>query len=210
MANSNQTYTPKKQSYDALKTLYFVVIGLSVIKSIETLTQNISSAVTWFLFISFLTTIVRFSQGVARVFKETRGYPVIDFYMFFLHGMAFYAMAMNLSEISNFIFAFVVMLGIDSVWLLIIGKKESWLFNKAESQWLLSNIILLFILCILYLMCYKFDNDNAALLFAFITAIISVYAARKDWTINRNYYLMSEKKEDRKNLFFFWKKLLIS
>lgn len=194
--NMDSSQSPEKrvQTHETLKTIYFVVTGLSIVKALEVILEEfskpivINNAVVIFLAVSFFFTIVRFCQGVSRVLSDVRVYVIFDFYGFFLHAMAFYFMANNISNVEWFARWFLIMLLIDSTWLMYIFFRKKCTFTKVEKQWLHSNIVLSFLLVLLWNSSALTANDFGKILISLSLTIMSLIAAYFDWKKNKSYY----------------------
>jgi len=196
MANSNKKIEKLMQMHDVLKTIYFVVAGLSIVKALEvvhktftssTLLEINSKPITVLLFITFLVTIVRFCQGVSRVLADQRTYAIFDFYGFFIQGICFFFMAVNIVNVNIFIIYFLVMLFVDSMWLISISYKDAFKYTKVERQWLHSNFIILAVVTPILYLSFRYHLNNNILLTSVVT-LISVVAAYFDHVRNNTYY----------------------
>ena len=173
--------TNNKTGQNPLETLYFVVIALCITKAIKDLVDNWFLLTQFLLFLSFTVTVVRFSEGVARIFKQKRDYPILDFYGFFAHAMVFYWMAKKIPEPGAFLIAFAVMLVFDTIWILGIGALRKWDFYKPEKQWLLSNSLLLIIWGLLFLFCREWSERCLAILILLFSFGFSVWDECYNW-----------------------------
>lgn len=119
-------------SVEALKMIYYVIIGLAVTEALritfveqgekfsEIKTENQTEIL---LLLAFLFTLVRFVHGASIHLEmdkkdlKTTWKPLWDFAGFVLHGSLFYMMAVSLKKLSNFLGLFALMVGVDAAWI---------------------------------------------------------------------------------------------
>ncbi len=214
--NTQQKEVKKRQAKTpALETLYFVIAGLSLIKSIEVLYSCFSRefyqiCIVILLFLVFVMTLVRFCQGVSLVFNIERDFPIRDFYGFFFQGLAFYTMACTLKRIDYFLSAFIAMIIIDTGWIVLIVYNKGCDIKKFEIQWIRSNSLLLIVLG--YLLVFNFNYINfttskaAGIIASVIIFICSLVASKWDWLANKEFYWREAKQLQEKQLSLsqFW------
>lgn len=195
VADSDKTKQNIIQTHDVLKTIYFVVVGFSIIKALEILTRAFSviktdeRVIIVTLFISFLVTIVRFCQGVSRVLAEEKIYVISDFYGFFLQGIGFFFIAININNINSFIFGFLFMLFVDSAWLIYIFCNNDCTFTKVERQWLHSNFVIIILWAILLIIMFFNHYPRKEITLSILILVISIVAACFDERKNKDYYM---------------------
>ena len=174
------------KSLSGLKTVYSVVIALSVTEAIKsifdievyknTLGINLELLPT---FIILIITLVPFYQGANKYLSETQKDKnhkasferMIDFGFFFLESLLFYWIALLINEKIIFFKIMSVLLILDVSWLLTVLCWNKDLFNRIK-YWFILNLILVFLLLFLF---HKNFYDINVLLIIFIIRTICDY-----------------------------------
>jgi len=183
---SEQTRSASKE---VLKMIYYIIIALAITESLNKLfLYNIT---TLYLIIAFLFTTCRFAHGASihlDVYSRKRYKPLFDFIEFFFQAGLFYLMSTVLTEPQNFSFLFIIMLLSDAIWLIILWSIKYIEPDKTHKQWLMSDIIIIFILSFLLLIpCLAIQYD----LFSLIVMITSIIATLADYIFNKDFYFPS-------------------
>lgn len=163
-------------SLSGLKTVYSVVIALSITEAIKSIFDievykntygiNLGLLPTFSIFI---ITLIPFYQGALRYLSEIqkdKNYKtslkrIIDFVFFFLESLLFYWIALLINEKILFFKIMTVLLISDILWLITVLYYKKDLFNKIK-WWCILNFILVILLLLLFYMNYY--NINVLLL----------------------------------------------
>ena len=187
--------TAYRNSIDALKTVYYVVIGLAITEALNrTFTKDGSFiCIEYFklnkfmLMLAFLFTICRFTHGASihlGRFAKRKHKPIIDFAGFIFHGSLFYIMAIAIDKPFWFFISFVAMLLVDVAWLWILKHLDFITATSTENQWLKSDIIVLVAFGIFYF----FDKSISSNYISFCILLVSFLAAKIDYRKNWDFY----------------------
>lgn len=197
MDNLNGKET-RKSSKEALKIVYYVIIGLSfqevlirtflennVFRGFGLLSpENLSSLI---LLIAFMLTIIRFVHGASihlDMQARNRFKPLIDFVEFFIQASLFYLMAISIRNPPAFIFFFICMLISDGFWILLLISLKFIDFDFTSIEWLIHNAILILSFAFLYLI----DNTLATQLTLGGILVLSILGFITDYTLNNKFY----------------------
>jgi len=142
-------------------------------------TDNI---ILWAFFIVFLSTVVRFVHGAMRHFDiyyiekpegiNWRGQPLWDFFFLGFEAFIFFVLAFSLYEQTRFVTSYLVLLVIDSVWLIGVfftHIKKVW--SGTPRNWIIANLIVLGSTGIPWIW---YHNDNTRPLWLLIIFLITV------------------------------------
>ena len=187
-------------SKDALKVIYYVIIGIAITQSLDgvfidsgvfvgvNLFDHVH-LIPFFLLMAFLPTICRFVHGASihldsihtGTFKT-----LIDFVGFFLQAIFFYLMALTIDNIVVFAVLFIMMLLMDAIWLItlcVIGYQN---FKGTACQWVFSDAILVVVL----LASSRLSDLNviSSLLTAIFILVASLSATFFDYFQNKSFY----------------------
>lgn len=121
-----------KRSIDSLQRLYTIVVGLAVTEALRNFLMPSTPPTPWWAnwraLIILLITIVPFYHGANGHLdqsylygfdgrrREKRYALVIDFFVLFLEGVLFFALALSLNDFDRFVRLFQVILLADVVW----------------------------------------------------------------------------------------------
>jgi hypothetical protein len=165
-----------EESLSGLKTVYSVVIALSVTEAIKSIFDIEVYKNTYGInlellpaFIIFIITLIPFYQGANKYLSEIQKDKnhkasferIIDFTFFFLESLLFYWIALLINEKILFFKIMTVLLLLDILWLLSVLCYNKDLFNKIK-WWCKLNFILVILLLFLFYMNYY--NINVLLL----------------------------------------------
>lgn len=196
MDNMGKNYESSK---DALKTLYYVIIGFAITEALSRTFLINSSFIgrrifdlgrlpCTMLLLSFMPTICRFVHGATihlDMFTEESNKPFCDFMGFFLQALFFYMMAITLEKPSWFLLFFLLMLIFDALWLVILKKMKYISFNSTEKQWLRSDVVLSVVFIILL---FYFYPKGSPVFLAILILMASSTAAFFDYYKNWEFY----------------------
>ena len=196
---SEETKNTFESSINALKTVYYVIIGLAITEALKrTFTQGglfvgkeVFGLNRILLVLAFILTICRFVHGASihlGKFSEKSHKPLLDFAGFIFQGILFYIMALALSKQPWFLITFIIMLFFDTVWLLILKIGKIIVFTSTEKQWLRSDIIMMLLFVVLLFVANFIDKTLSSLfsmLYVFMTALLATYF---DYKRNWNFY----------------------
>jgi hypothetical protein len=185
----------RKASKDALRAIYYVVIGLALKEALshafskngEFVGSNMFDSKhlpTTLLFFAFLPTAIRFVHGASihiDALSEKRYKPLFDFVGFIAQASFLYLMAITLATPTDFAWLIVTMLLVDTIWLFVLHMTNFHPIQKTERQWIGSNIVVSIIVGIL-LGCEAFPHG------AWIVTVTAVAAAAFDYYLNRTFY----------------------
>jgi hypothetical protein len=189
-----------KSGRQALRSLYFLIIGLALTKSISTLfasngvtnqfsLPNLSEG---FLFLVFMSFITRFSLGAYRVLsadieiEHRRPKIVCDIIGFFIQALAFYVYSVNFYDLMLSQYTIIFISLTDLIWLLIlrIGYK---IRGDVDAQWLKHNVIIILLLGINILVFHAKSFVGISFLI-----IVSAIAAALDFVKNADFYFSTK------------------
>jgi hypothetical protein len=187
----------RSASKDALKTIYFVILGIAVTESLEGafldrgrfIGHDIVKPSHWtsiLLLLAFLPTAVRFAHGSSihmDVMHEKAYKPLLDFIGFLVQASILYLMSEALDRARTFTILFSLLLVFDTLWLVMLRWRRYLVFGKTEWQWLTTNGILLVIFVIAYVLVPLLGRWAGA-----IVAIGAVGATIADYVMNRDFY----------------------
>jgi hypothetical protein len=191
-------------SKDALKTLYFVVLGIAVTESLESafldrgefvghqLVEH-SHVARIFLLLAFLPTAVRFAHGASihmDVMHEKAYKPVLDFIGFMVQACVLYMMAETLDRTKTFMILFALLLVFDSAWLGMLRWRRYLVFGKTEWQWLMANGGM-FVTFVIAVVLASMNGPLGAVL----VMVVAIGATIADYVMNREFYFPLEELE---------------
>ena len=205
MTENSQAQGSAKQvvaaSKNALKTVYYVIVGLAITKAMDTAFLGNADIIAIsgvkdildgnnLLFLAFLLTAVRFFHGASihfDVVNESDGSSktMIDFIGFIIQGIMLYIMAYSLNSTITFVVFFMLMLVFDIFWLLSLRVFKYLEFRETECQWLISNILVVLIYLFL-LICFPSDYHEYHL--SVIVLVVSFLATLADYFMNKKFY----------------------
>jgi len=200
---AHKTANAHKASKDALRAIYYVVFGLALkealghafVKDGRFVGSGMFDSAQWpttLLFLAFLPTAIRFVHGASihfEAFSSERYKPIFDFTGFLIQASFLYLMAITLAAPRDFAWLFIVMLLIDTAWLLVLHLSEFHQAQKTEWQWIVSNIAVVCIVTGLL----RFE---ASLEDAWVITATSIAATLFDYYFNREFYFPKEKPND--------------
>ena len=146
-------------SVEGLKILYMVVAGLALATGLEQFVVTESgqlkiewSSLSFWFFVIFITTVVRFVHGAMRHFDRTYSeqpetvnwqisQPLWDFVGLGMEAFIFFILAYSLGNHWRFINYYLVLLLVDCLWLFIISlpnMKHYWSENR--KWWTIANL----------------------------------------------------------------------
>ena len=167
-------------SLSGLRTVYSVVIALSVTEAIKLIFDIGVYKTTYGInlellptFIIFIITLIPFYQGANKYLSEIQKDKnhkasferIIDFAFFFLESLLFYWIALLINEKILFFKIINVLLALDILWLLSVRCFNKDLFSKMK-WWCNLNIIAIILLLISFY--YNFYDVNILLLMFFL------------------------------------------
>lgn len=192
---SNRT---RLSSSNALKTVYYVIIGLSIQEALriaflddsnKLIGLNIILTERWtinVLFIALLFTVIRFVHGASIHLDDidsTKYKLLTDFFGFFTQGCIFYLMANSLMTANWFCILFASLALLDTIWLLFIFYVHK-LKSSTMKQWVTSNICIFVVLLGVLLFDYQITSSYAL----FVVFSISILATAWDYWSNKDFY----------------------
>lgn len=189
----------RKSSVNALKTIYYVIIGLAITEALHRTFVRDGAFIgldcfrenglpTFFLLCAFLCTVCRFVHGASLHLDrglEKHLKPLFDFIAFFIQASFFYLMALSLDKPRIFSSLFGLMLLSDATWLILLRIKnyieEPY---KTANQWLLSDCIIIIALFLVY----KVDTTMASIWSAVAVLTVAAIATFLDYYCNKHFY----------------------
>jgi len=194
-------------SVTALKSVYYVVIGLAITealtrtfieggKFIGFTVLNLANLPTTLLLLAFVPTICRFVHGASMHLdvESSKRYKLLwDFFGFLLQGALFYLMALSLRAPQAFALLFILMLASDVGWVILLVVVKYIEADRVVKQWLRSDITLIVILIVLLaatkLLCPKVvSKEVACICSASVLCLLSILATLWDYVANRDFY----------------------
>jgi hypothetical protein len=188
----------RRSSANALKTVYYVIVGLAITEALRRAFLKEGSFLGWQVFarnnltptillFTLLPTICRFVHGASihlDMISEKRYKPLYDFFWFFIQASLFYLMAVSLQKPIAFSFLFGFMLLFDAFWLIFLRVKRYIELSGTEKQWLWSDFCIVGALLAIYLM----DTTMACIWSAVVILIVAVVATVLDYFLNKSFY----------------------
>jgi len=184
-------------SKEALKTIYYVVVGIAITEALSrTFVQDgkflglklldLLHLPAMLLLVTFLITSSRFVHGASIHLGDIHaggGKALLDFCGFFLQATLFYVMSLSVRDSIAFVVSFVVLLFGDALWLFVLCRLGYVPFRDTARQWVYSDIaIVLILLALVY-----FDRE-LRLSSVIIIAVASSAAAVVDYKMNWAFY----------------------
>jgi hypothetical protein len=193
----------RKASKDALRAIYYVVIGLALkealshafVKDGAFIGLDMFNSVqrpTTLLFLAFLPTAIRFVQGASihiDALATKRYKPILDFAGFLVQASFLYLMAITLTVPRDFAWLLILMLIVDTIWLIALQLSDLHPVQNTELQWIVSNVA---VICIVDGLLQLDPSPNDA----WTITVTAVAAALFDYYLNREFYLPAEKSND--------------
>lgn len=172
-------------SINALKMIYYVIIGLAFAKALTIVLKDGSVI----LLFAFFFTICRFVHGASihlrmDIDSEKRWKLLWDFFEFFLQASFFYLMAVSLESPKAFSLFFVFMLLGDASWLILLRLINYIDFDRTVKQWLLSDFLIIAGLFVIYII----DRTLACVWSVVLILIIAIVATFLDYFLNKDFY----------------------
>lgn len=200
---SSDTATRFTASKDALKTIYFVVIGLAVSESLNRVflrdgrflgtqvfaLENLPSLLMLF---TFLPTISRLAHGASIHLDAIHRYrlkPLFDFCGFFIQASMFYVMALSIQDTDTFRIVFSIPFAVDAAWLLFLWGISYIAAGSTEKQWIISDAVMFLVLWGIG----RLGTALTPLVSAGVILCISSIATIADYVMNRNFYFPVER-----------------
>jgi len=191
-------------SINALKMVYYVIIGLAITEALNTTFVRDGSFIGIEVFsrknlpytvllLALLPTVTRFVHGASihlDMISQKRYKPLIDFVGFFIQASAFYLMATSLGKPLMFLILFGVMLFFDALWLIFLVSVKYIDLGRTEKQWLWSDSLIIIAFFILYLV-HRTISDHLSLA---TIVIISIVATFFDYLYNKDFYFPTDER----------------
>lgn len=185
-------------SKDALKVIYYVIIGIAITESLNRVFLDQSAFVgmrlldpthlpSLILLVAFLPTVSRFVHGASihlDVIHTGSFKALVDFSGFFLQASLFYLMAVSIDNAAVFILLLAAMLIVDAAWLIVLRCMGYIDFAGTEKQWIASDAVILLLL----LAVWWFDPSLASMASAIVILASLWIAAIVDYHMNREFY----------------------
>jgi hypothetical protein len=196
-----------KASRDALKALYYVIVGLGITESLGRVFLDSSDSfagigvfnwplpLPFILLLAYLPTVCRFVHGASlHIDISQRGgkKALIDFLGFFLQGILFYLMALSMDKAESFLQLFLIMLALDALWLIALAIFGCERPNGTWWQWLASDAVLFLALS---MACKNCPGGPETSCYCWIIAGISGIAFVVDYWMNRDFYFPDSGKQ---------------
>lgn len=182
-------------STETLKMIYYVVIGLAITEGLQQAFIEKSSFLGWRAFFSpsflmllaLVLTVCRFVHGASihlSTSSEKRYKLLLDFAGFFVQASLFYLMALSLVTTLEFSVFFIVMLVVDTAWILLLRILNYIKLDKTMRQWLRSNVYLITLLLEIALLRNTMPHITLAVLILTVSALATAW----DYHSNRDFY----------------------
>lgn len=209
----NPRRLPIVNSMDAMKLVYVVVAALALTTGIErfltadgSLQLNFDSLTFW-TFVVFLTTVVRFIHGALRHFDRTYAeersgidwrifQPLIDFWGLFFQSFLFFLLALTLDRYHDFVLFYLILLFGDSIWILLINVRNlKQITDGTPKNWLLANLLVMVPMGIsLGILHTKEGYFQAEGLVIFLISLVAFHTAMDYW-LNWGFYFEQPPRE---------------
>lgn len=197
-AGTKVVETIRVSTSNALKTVYYVIIGLAFTEALERsfIQDDVFIGLRIFskerlsitlLLAAWVPTTIRFIHGSTlhlEAISRERYKPLLDFIGFFFQASLFYLMAISLVTTRVFVALFCFMLVFDSLWVIGLHLVKYIKLRKTERQWLLSNALLIVAMSVLY-WCKASISDQ---FLAQVVCLGAVAASVWDYVANRDFY----------------------
>jgi len=184
-------------SKDALKTIYYVVVGIAITEALSrTFVQDgrflglklfdLLHLPAMLLLLTFLVTSSRFVHGASIHLGDIHaggGKALLDFSGFFLQATLFYVMSLSVRDSLAFLVSFVVLLVGDALWLFALCRWGYVIFRDTARQWVYSDVAM-----ILILLALVFFDPRLSLVSVIIIAVASALASVVDYAMNWSFY----------------------
>jgi hypothetical protein len=183
----NSTFSNTKlveRSVSNLQTLYTVVVGLALVKALQTIffkDANLESMrISWAYLpalISLVVTMIPFYHGACRYLDETyickrkqesKLGGLIDFIFFFCEGSIFYILALSLEDPLAFFRWWLILLLMDIIWLVFVFFNANNVFKKIKSWFWLNLASGLVVFAAIASKFFKEDINEWIILTAFL------------------------------------------
>lgn len=188
----------RQASGNALKTVYYVIIGLAITEALQRTFLDNGSFVglsvfspkhlpTTILLFAFLPTICRFTHGASLhldAASNSRYKPLLDFVGFFLQASLFYLMAASLEKPFAFSCFFGMMLVFDAGWILLLRSFRYISLDWTAWQWSVSDGCILVAFGILY----YYDRTMGTCTTLLWILGVSLIATAVDYVMNSGFY----------------------
>ena len=176
-----------KSGRQAIRLLYFLIIGLSITKAIQGIFVpgipfHQIPVEHWILFVVFFSFVSRFFLGAYRVLsydieiEVRRGKVVLDILILLLQSLIFYVFSLTYTSATSAQWAIIFICGTGLLWLLLLQAFE--VTEPTFRWWLLNN----FIVTIVVGANLVFWNSTVLLL------ALSLVAAAFDFCANSDFY----------------------
>lgn len=185
-------------SKDALKMIYYVIIGLAITQSLDRVFTN-GGTFVWpglldrrhlpslLLLLAFLPTVTRFVHGASIHFDviHTGSFKALfDFFGFFLQASLFYVMALSIDNAVIFTVLFGAMLVSDAAWLCLLRCVGYINFGDTEKQWIGSDLAMVFVFGFIW----WFDSSMVSMAATGVVLAASWIATAADYRMNSGFY----------------------
>jgi hypothetical protein len=176
----------RERSVDHLQGLYGVVVAIALGLAVDRIIPPAGHPIQYrhlLLGVALLVTLIPFYHGALRHLDEQyaqgrtpdrAGSVLVDFFVLFLEGCAFLALAVSVARPHVFAKAFLLLLALDIVWALLtnfILTKDGKL--RAQMSWLYINVVTVAVLLIFL----STDHDTTRVLWYAILTVAVVRSA---------------------------------
>lgn len=182
--------------------IYYVIVGLAITEGLQkafiengnfigVAAVSAGNLPRTLLFFALLPTICRFVHGASMhlgVLGDKRYKPLVDFASSCFQAAMFYLMAFALSDVALFSMVFVILLSVDTAWLVFLRLTRYLECTPTTRQWLQSNIALIFLLVGILLSMKIIPNSTQSLLIAVVAILATIW----DYVANRDFYFPKE------------------
>ena len=139
-----------KGTLDALQQIYLVIVGLAIAEALtKVFTKpdgsfagtDLFKSSSWLLLTAFLVTVVRFAHGSILHFSglSTDRTWRVSMCGLLAQALVFFVAALSLTTLTGFVIALIVILAVDSIWLLALRLVQA--DPPAFGQWIISNFV---------------------------------------------------------------------
>ncbi len=198
---SQTANTRLEVSKEALKTTYYVVIGIAITEALSrTFVQDgrflglklfdLLHLPAMLLLLTFLVTSSRFVHGASIHLGDIHaggGKALLDFCGFFLQATLFYVMSLSVRDSLAFLISFLVLLLGDALWLFALCRLRYVPFRDTARQWVCSDVAVA-----LVLLAAVYFDPGLRLPSVIIVALASSLAAVLDYAMNWTFYFPAE------------------
>lgn len=186
----------RRRAVDNLLRLNTIVIGLALTEAVrKTLIETsvdgrIAFQINWQLLYPLsmlISTLVCFYHGANRyldntyIFDKTnqkKGSAIVDLFVFFMEAALFYLMALSLADGHTFIFWFLMLMLLDTIWLVAVYFKTNEIIFNQVKPWMIVNFFTFLIMGFIH---WLIDHPNKVYFLFGLGILRTVIDYKSNW-----------------------------